>query len=66
MKDKDGKRIFDPEMNKENIADHYEDLYQKKKHPDHPYHTEVAETISTLVQDMDATNPEWDCLPTLR
>ena len=64
-KDEDGKRIFDPEMNKENVAGYYEDLYKKKPHPDHPYHTEVAETIATLVQDTDATNPEWDRLPTL-
>ena len=43
-----GERILDPELNKENVAYYYEDLYKNKKLPSHPYHFEVINEIERL------------------
>ena len=52
-KDKNGRRIFDPALNKENIANYYEDLYSRKPCLHHPYHVKVEETIEQLVVEND-------------
>ena len=44
-KDSHGNRIFDPEQNKDNIANYYEDLYSKKQSKHHSYHDEVKRGI---------------------
>ena len=62
-KGKDGKRIYDPEENKENQAMYYEDLYKKRNSKDHPYHEEVREANDYLSQQEDET--ENDHMPSL-
>ena len=66
-KREDGKRIFDAEENKENIASYYEKLYKEMPTPPHPYHDEVNDTITSLTNKGNmssklATNN--DLLPT--
>ena len=57
-KGKDGKRIFDPEQNKENIAQFYEDLYKKPQITPHPYHLEVQQGIKKLSEDNGVTQDD--------
>ena len=47
-KNEDGKRILDPELNKENIAVYYEGLYKKQPVTYHPYHDDVEQEIKEL------------------
>ena len=47
-KGEDGKRIFDAEKNKENIASYYEKLYKEVPTPHHPYHDKVNDTVASL------------------
>ena len=63
VKNKEGKRIMDPEMNKEIIADHYEDLYAIKETPFHQYHQIVEDKIISLSQET-SFNPQLDMVPT--
>ena len=65
-KDPQGRRILDPEQNKENIARYYEDLYSHKSGPYHPYHDTLKETIDQLSKrpdEVDSHN-ELEKLPT--
>ena len=67
-KDDSGRRILDPEENKENIARYYEKLYKDVPFPSHPYHQQVASTIIQLTQDEsrdnDTNTSENDRIPT--
>ena len=65
-KDPEGKRIFDPKENDENIACYYEKLYSHTHIAPHPYHTLVNETVTTLSNERqeDANENENDRLPT--
>ena len=45
-KDKNGKRLYDPEQNRENIAWYYENLYKQTERPHHPYHDQIEEKLS--------------------
>ena len=61
-KDSDGKRIFDPEMNKENVANFYESLYKENTVAHHPYHDTVKTETQRLKSESNTT--EDDYLPT--
>ena len=61
-KGSDGKRIFDPEMNKENVANFYESLYKENTMAHHPYHDTVREETRRLKSKNNTT--EYDYLPT--
>ena len=63
-KGKDGKRIFDPEMNKQNIAEYYEGLYGKRPAQHHTYHTEVAEAIKGLSESHECGQDDTERPPT--
>ena len=63
-KDSHGNRIFDPELNKENIAKYYEELYSKQQSKHHPYHDEVKRGIEELVTNREETITEIDHCPT--
>ena len=63
-KDIEGKRIFDPEKNKENIAHYYEDLYSKKTVKDHPFHTEVSTAVTRLGRSKEVKQEDIDQIPT--
>ena len=63
-KDSDGRRIFDPDLNKENVASYYEDLYSKKTRKDHPYHLEVRKNVERLVTEDREASGEDDRIPT--
>ena len=52
-KDMEGKRIFDPGLNKENVANYYEDLYSRKPYKHQPYHEEVKETVERLANNAE-------------
>ena len=62
VKDKDGKRVYDQERNKETRASYYEDLYSKKDVPPHPSHEIIKEKVQTWSDDND--EGENDDLPT--
>ena len=65
MKNKDGRRIFDPDENKEIIASHYENLYSEGNAPVHPHHSLVKEKISAWTNiDMEEEEKEIDKMPT--
>ena len=63
-KDKEGKRIFDPNRNKENIADYYEDLYSKKTVKNHPYHVKVRLDVQRLKESSHVNTCHRDQVPT--
>ena len=63
-KDEAGNRIFDPQMNKDNMADYYEGLHRKREHDAHPYHREVEEAVQSLSEDTTESE-ENDHLPSL-
>ena len=56
----DGKRILDPEMNKENMASYYEKLFKNNHVPSHPYHHEVIEQIEILSNQEGSREEEMD------
>ena len=62
-RDDSGKRIFDPDLNKENMATYYESLYKKKPTKEHPYHDDVEKTIKELACNNESGLPENDSLP---
>ena len=62
-KDEHGRRILDPEENKENVAKYYENLYRNQHTPYHPYHLEVKETVSQLSKG-EENDGENDAMPT--
>ena len=61
-KDSDGKIIYDPEENKENVANFYEGLFKKRQVAHHPYHDTVEAEIERLQLETDVTDD--DDLPT--
>ena len=65
-KDTAGNRIFDPEKNKENVADYYENLYSNTPSAPHPYHEIVAETIKQIEEENQHNQKEDDTLPSKR
>ena len=68
-KDTNGERILDPEQNKENVAAYYEGLYKKVPVPPHPYHQEVNDQITALVNQDSNDDDEFDeinRMPTLK
>ena len=64
-KDGRGKRIYDPEENKENIASYYEELYKKQVVQHHQYHEEVKENIQKLELDRNHEDQTYNTVPTL-
>ena len=63
VKDKNGKRIFDPEENKRVQTEYYQDLYAKKPVPHHEYHDHLKQVIPKLA-DQPTEEREIDQLPT--
>ena len=63
MKNEEGKRIFDPEENKETIATHYEKLYARAPVPPHPYHDVVKKQITEYSQE-NTEEKKIDTIPT--
>ena len=63
-KDGEGKRIFDPDKNKENIAHYYEDLYSRKTVKDHSFHTVVDATVTRLGRSSEVKMKDGDQIPT--
>ena len=64
-KDQNGKRLFDPFENKSNIANYYENLYQKPICKHHPYHNEVIECNNINMEDMRYENNDLNREPTI-
>ena len=67
-KDPSGRRIFDPELNKENVANYYEDLYGRKPTQHHPYHDTVENEVDRLSRQTpdSETTSELDRAPTVK
>ena len=66
-KDQNGKRIFDPEQNKENVAAYFENLYRDTPTQHHPYHSLVENTVdhlSTITENHNSEENENDMMPT--
>ena len=64
VKDKEGKRQFEPTSIKESIASYYEELYSKKDYEYHPYHAEIEEKVSTYSSDLNYENEYYNSVPT--
>ena len=63
VKDDDGKRIHDPEMQKEVVAKYYEELYSfDSALAEHPYHAYVKTKISDCEHNHDFDDM-WYCQP---
>ena len=63
VKDENGKRGMDPDVNKEIIARYYESLYSPGNIPFHPYHQFVKDKVESLGKEK-TINYELDTLPT--
>lgn len=63
VKDENGKRGMDPDVNKEIIARYYESLYSPGNIPSHPYHQFVKDKVESLGKEK-TINYELDTLPT--
>ena len=63
-KGKDGNRIFDPDQNKENIADFYENLYTKRENKPHKYHEEVKKGLEKFYDHDAAEDADIEKCPT--
>ena len=64
VKDKDGKRHFEPNSIKENIASYYEGLYKMKEYAYHPYHAEIETKTSSFLNDFTHENEYYNTVPT--
>ena len=65
IKDKNGKRLFDPSEIKENMASFYQNLYTKPNCNYHPYHTEVTELTNQNMMDMSYETSEYNQEPSM-
>ena len=59
-KDISGKRLYDPDANKENIANYYENLYKREHKQSHVYHNQVELELKLMEKDRNNENYE-DC-----
>ena len=65
VKDNEGKRQFEPNLIKENVASYYENLYSMKEYTFHPYHTEIEEKINTYTRDLTHENSYYNSVPSM-
>ena len=65
VKDNNGKRHFEPNSIKENIASYYEGLYKMKEYEYHPYHTEIVEKTRSYLNDLTHENEYFNNVPSL-
>ena len=63
-KDKQGRRIYGPDENRNNIRSHYKELYELREVPFHPYHETVESTIKRLKEGTPETDPDLWPAPT--
>ena len=66
IKDKYGKRHFEPSMIKENIAIYYEDLYKNKEYLHHPYHDDLITRTNVYLSNREFENEYYNSLPTFQ
>ena len=66
VKDKDGKRILDPQKIIERIAQYYEQLFSKQHIENHPYHEEVTTSIEIHKNDTTQDHHDYNKCPTLQ
>ena len=62
VKNKQGKREYNPDNIKDTVADHYEDLYKAKAIAHHSHHEKVESDIKLFQECQDYEN-EWYNLP---
>ena len=65
-KDKDGRRLFTPMENKDNIAKYYEELYRNDDIKWHPYHDELHSKIQMNLSDMEYEEEQMNMAPSLK
>ena len=63
IKDKNGKRHFEPNSIKENIATYYEDLYKHKEYLYHPYHDEIQIKTNSYLTNVEYENDYYNSMP---
>ena len=63
-KDKQGRRIYGPDENRNNIRSHYKELYELREVPFHPYHETVESMIKRLKEGTPETDPDLWPAPT--
>ena len=66
VKDKNGKRHFEPNAIKENTAIYYEDLYKNKGYLYHPYHDELKIKTEAFLNNRDHENEYYNITPSLQ
>ena len=59
-----GRRLFTPEENMDNIANFYENLYKKTTVPYHPYHDEIIQNMKSYENDYSHEDLEINAAPT--
>jgi hypothetical protein len=62
-KDPNGKRIYDPEKSKENVALYYENLYKQEEFEPHPYHNETKRRVIMYSHDREHEHLEINQTP---
>ena len=62
-KDENGKRLYDAEKNKENIARYYENLFSKQNKPHHPYHEQLKQRIGEILSDREHEKEPYNNVP---
>ena len=64
-KDNDGKRLYDPHQNMENMASYYENLYRRKWERNHEYHIKVDQEMKEYKKNRDYENVPYNEKPSL-
>ena len=66
IKDKNGRRHFEPNSIKENIAIYYEELYKYKEYLYHPYHDEVQTKTDAYLTNLQYENEYYNAMPSFQ
>ena len=64
-KDDNGKRLYDPQENTENMASHYENLYSRKWERNHEYHIQVDREIRQFRENRDYEGETYNGKPSM-
>ena len=63
IKDHTGKRHFEPNAIKENIATYYENLYKNKGYHHHPYHDDIERKTISYLNNFEYENEYYNTMP---
>ena len=64
-KNEEGKRLYDPVENMNNIADYYENLYKRQSGETNPYHSQVHAEMEEFKKNCSFESESYNSEPTL-